>query len=963
MEPVCEEKFNSLREMLDGELWTNAPYRAMYSTDASPYRVVPKAVACPASVKDVEIILKWAEEQKIPIHGRGTGSGLTGACVGSGIVVDFRRHMDSILELNISEQTVTVEPGIVLSALNRELAEKGFFFPPDPASGDYCTIGGMISNNSSGARSVKYGATIDYISSLEAVIPGTGLIFAKDYHPPFNDDSGRTIPFLTELNKVLNGKMKLFKDALPNAPKNCCGYRLERVLTDDGTIHLAPLFCGSEGTLGLITRATLKILPLPEERRVTLLNFSSLDAMTKAVELILPSKPSAVEVMDHVFLKLVISNHPNLKPYVPDGTKAQLLVETDGSIKEAESKAQEIKQLFASHNDLNNGLLSIIEAKSKEEQEQLWKVRKSALPILFTLKGPGEITPFIEDISVAPDKLGIFLSRLHAIFDEKGIESAVYGHAGEGNLHTRPILDLRKKIDVDLMVELAEKVFKLVEELNGSISGEHGDGRVRTAFLPSFYGEAYNLLEETKRVFDPENILNPGIIARPAETKPVAQISMTDNLKKGPQYLRKKIPAPLGGSRNSLAEAIEKCHGCGNCTTPLDSIPMCPLFKATGLPQASPRGKMAIAQALLSGDFDREHENEEELVRYLSLCLGCGLCEIGCPSEVDTSQIVNQLRSVLKNRTGMPFKDKILSLLSKPLPTPLQPIAAAGSILNRNSAFRYLLERATSISTKAPLFQFSPFKLSSKCEKGKGRVIYFPDIYAISCSPELGSKCMELLKMSGYPVYTNNALVAATPGFAKGDEKSVRETVIEVRNILKTVVEPGATLLFSEPTAMRTLLKEHALMLADDESDFSQMLNTISTSVTNFLLNALEDGSLKKPPSSPPASETITYHCPCHLVGTKEEGSALRLLSAVGYKVLTVSKRCCGLAGTFGLQSGPSGYETSVKTGLKLFRDIKNTGAAFIACECSSCRLQLEENTGIRAIHPVELLYKLYDVK
>jgi len=995
--------FEPLRTLLSGELSTAAPVRAMYSTDASPYKIVPQAVAFPASKEDVTQIMEWAKEHKVPIHGRGTGSGLTGACIGSGIVIDFKRYMNKVLSVDVDNKTVTVEPGVVLSVLNLELSKYNLFFPPDPASGDYCTLGGMISNNSSGARSVKYGATIDYIESLKVITPVTGLMEARVYSLSGTDkksesqlsvagESSELEPndanvksLLSALENLSQEDIRIFKESLPDAPKNCCGYRLERAFAKDNSVDLGALICSSEGTLALITEATLNILPLPEERLVTLLNFSSLKAMSKAVELILPLDPSAVEVMDHVFLNLVVKNYPHLKTYVPDNTVAQLLVEMDGTKEEAEAKVSALHNLFKKHTD---DLTGVIEAKNTAEQEQLWKVRKSALPILFTLDGPGQITPFIEDVSVAPAQLGVYLEKLHAIFEEKGLESAVYGHAGEGNLHTRPILNLRLQKDVDLMAELADKIFDLVSELNGSISGEHGDGRLRTSFLPAFYKKSYGLLKEVKTIFDPENILNPGIIATPKNIGPLIErqdgltenqsgltgnqsesctdcsVSMTSDLRMGPGYKTRQIPAPLGGSKGSLARAIEKCHGCGNCTTPLENIPMCPLFKATGIPQSSPRGKLNIAQALLVGDFGREQKDEEEIIDYLSLCLGCGLCEINCPSKVETSQIVNQLRSVLKNRTGMPLKDKILSLLSQPLPSIAQPFAAVGSVMNKSSLFRKFLETTTSISSKAPLFKFAPVKLSKSNESGKRKVVYFPDIYAVSCDPSLGYKTMNLIHKAGYSVYTNPDLIAATPGFAKGDAQSAKAASHIVRKILTKAITPGTKLLFSEPTAMRTVLHEHLqFFVKKDEQQLSKTITEISTTVTDFLLQAIEDGSLKAPVVAPSKNTTVVYHSPCHLIDTKEEKSAVKLLKMVGYNIEPLMKRCCGLAGTFGLQRGEentAGYEISVKTGQPLFDDIIATKADIIACECSSCRLQLEHNTNITALHPIELLFKLY---
>ncbi len=939
----------SLAAKIEGEVRASAVERAMYACDASIYRVDPMGIAYPRNGGDVAIIMEWAQNNGVTLHGRGSGSGLTGACLGSGLVVDFRRFLTEIVEVLPDKKVVRVQPGVVHTDLNKSLERYGLFFPPDPASGDYCSLGGMIANNSSGARSVKYGATIDYVLALETVVPALGPFQAKKIPKGPRATGSKLGELLAGLDNILDKGMDKFRQHLPNAPKNCCGYRLERLLHDDGTMNMAALFTGSEGTLGLVTEATLALAPLPRSRRLALLNFSSLQAMSQAVCLLLPLEPSAVEVMDRPFLELVRRTREDLHRYIPQGTEAQLLVEVDGTEEETAAAAAKLRELFGGPNSLATLFL---EAEDEMDQDKLWSVRRAALPLLFTLPGPGRITPFIEDVSVSPDNLGTYLEKLHAIFGRFGVESAVYGHAGDGNLHTRPILDLRKQSDVDLMERLGDEVFELVAELKGSISGEHGDGRLRTPYLPKFYGEAYSLIEETKLLFDKNELLNPGIIARGRDT------SMTSALERGPDYQRRPIEPPFGGSAKELAEVIEKCHGCSKCTTPSEVVKMCPLYKATGLPEASPRGKMALAQAILSRNLDINVDRANELLDKFAYCLGCGLCAKECPSLVETPQVVRQLRAYLRKRTGMPLKDRVLSLLAAPLPRVLQPFAWFGGQVSRMKVARLLLSPILDIASDAPIFQFAPFGINEKQTETGNEAIYFPDTYAAMCEPSLGNICMEMLERAGFHPITSPALVACAPALARGDAQTAKEVAQKVASFVPQHLGPRTPLVFSEPTAQKTVEEDYPILLGN--SDEAKAMAKASVSLLRILLERLEDGALPWPTEKARSSESIVYHRPCHLRGSKDEEVALQLLAKLGYQVTLLPTSCCGMAGTFGLSASEPGYELSQKVGQPVFQAIRDHKATIVLSECSACRLQLAAATGVRTLHPIVMVAALY---
>lgn len=937
-----------LRRAVAGEVLDDAVNRAMAATDASPYREMPALVVRPRNAEDVAAVVAWAARTGVTLHGRGAGSGLTGACLGEGVVVDFRRHMTEILALDPEAGTVTVQPGLVHTALNDRLARDGLFFPPDPASGDYCSLGGMLANNSSGARSVKYGATIDYVEELDVVVPGQGPLRLGRARPDGSGDAvGRLAAGVEDLRPAHE---EAFRAALPRAPKNCSGYRLERAWRDDGTVDLARLMVGSEGTLGLITAATLKVRPLPATRRLALLNFASLPAMGAAVARIVPLKPSAIEIMDRHFLALVRERRPDLRDYLPEGTAAQLLVELDGTASASADAASRLRSL-ASLPDF--GAMTFVEAEDPARQEALWSVRRAALPLLFTLPGPARITPFIEDVCVAPEHLATYLERLHAIFDRHGVASAVYGHAGDGNLHTRPLLDLRDPAQVDLMERLADEVYAVVTELRGSISGEHGDGRLRTPFLPRMLGPAYEAINAVKTVFDPARMLNPGIVADAGQRR------MRDDLRMGPSYRRHGLTSRAGGGADDLAAAIERCHGCGKCTTPSETVRMCPLYKALGTPESSPRGKMTLAQALLDGTLELDRPLAERLRTAFAHCLGCGLCELDCPSTVDTPTVVKQMRALLSPRTDAPLADSVAALLGAPIPALVQPFLWATEPLTRLRVIRRLMEAFLGIDAAAPLLTFSARRLGERTLPGPEPCIYFPDTVAAFCEPELSDIACTLLSRAGLAAATSPLLMSAAPALSAGDPDLARKVASRALAALAPHLGPRTPVVVSEPTALRVVAHDWPRLLDGDET--AKRVAGLATSLCRLLLERLGDGALPQPsPPDAPLPGPLVYHTPCHVRGTEAEGRAVELLRRVGYEIDPLPTSCCGMAGAFGIRASHPGATEARAVGAPVFAAVTARHPALVVSECSACRLQIAGATGVRAVHPAVLVAARY---
>ncbi|HDJ89282.1 MAG TPA: FAD-binding oxidoreductase, partial [Thermoprotei archaeon] len=502
-----------MEKIVEGDVYWDRVMRALYSTDASIYEVMPLAVVFPKNVGDVINVVKYGYRNGVSIHARGAGSSLAGQAIGSGIILDFTKYMNRIIEMNVEENYVWVEPGIVMEKLNEVLEKYGKFFPPDPASSHFCTIGGMIGNNASGMRSVKYGNTIDYVEELKVVLSNGDIIHTK----PINVDS---IEFKEKLGlNTFEGKIyreiyKLFIDnrniiekSMPKVEKNASGYRIEYLLRNN-VFNLSKIFVGSEGTLGIIVAAKLRIVDLPGKRGLLLAFFDSLEKATNSILTLLKYKPSALEIMDKKYIDLVRDHYEYMRERIPGKTESILIIEFEG---ENEDELKE--RLDIAKNVLTKQLgtaFNVEIALTEDEMENLFEVRRAAIPIINKTRGLRKYPAFIEDLVVPPDRLLEFIRGMYRILEKYGLDTIIFGHAGQGNIHTHPPINLKDPIDIDRMRAVCRDIYRLVVKLRGAISGEHGNGRLRTPFMKIEYPELLKIFVKVKEIFDPKNILNPG---------------------------------------------------------------------------------------------------------------------------------------------------------------------------------------------------------------------------------------------------------------------------------------------------------------------------------------------------------------------------------------------------------------------------------------------------------------------
>jgi anaerobic glycerol-3-phosphate dehydrogenase C subunit len=939
---ICRE----LKPLIKGEVFCDDIHRTLYSTAACIYQIDPLAVAYPKDKHDVAAIVKYCYEHAIPVIPRGAGSGVAGQAIGEGIILDLSVHMNGILHVDAQTGTVRVQPGLVLASLNKSLQPAGKFFAPDPSSGDYCTIGGMIANNASGARSLKYGATKDYVDSLEVVLSDGEIIEMR----PLPSDS----PELQDLRKketheaaiytsmigLLWRNKELITEYSPGVEKNSSGYDLKDAFAN-GTLDLTKVMVGSEGTLGIVTEATLRLVDSPKYSASLLLFF---DELRKAGEAVLAARgfePAGIEFMDEYFLRKAEEVFPDIKALVPHDAKAVLLVEFDGeSETEPRAKAVDLEKHLVNDKGLATGGMHAFE---KDQAERIWRVRKAAVPIVMKTTERKRAVPFIEDLVVPPEALPDFLMRLHAILAKYAVDAPAYGHAGDGNIHVRPILDLSCQDDITKMEDVAREVYDLTREMGGSSSGEHGDGLVRAPFLKDFSGPLYDLFFWTKKIFDPKGILNPGKKVSDAE-------SICDNLRFGVSY--KNVPTGTDFDDKKLIEEIEKCHGCGMCRSVLTS--MCPVYKALGDERYTPRGKANLLRAVISGRLKAsEVMADPEFREMIAMCYGCRMCFEECPTEVNVPLVATIAKAEIAKRFGMSLSDKVfcnfervgfMGSLSAPLTNALMRLPPARAVMARLFGL--------SSARRMPAFNMGRFKPRRKSLlfHGKKRVVYFAGCFVNFMDARLGQSLVNLLEDADIEVVIPDLYCCGIPSISHGDITGARIRAEKNVAILAPFVSKGIPVISTCPSCTLALKEEYIWLLATKDAE---LVASGVHDATDYVMDLISSGELKA--GALKSFPLAAYHFPCHLkaLGVKP-GFTDKIAEKLSIKLAQIEDSCCGIGGTFGFKG--ENFDISQTIGEPLFKSIKDSKALVVITECPTCKIQISQGTGVRVLHPVEVL-------
>ncbi|BBO80472.1 FAD-dependent oxidoreductase [Desulfosarcina ovata subsp. sediminis] len=934
-------EFESLASQIDGDLARTPIDRCMLATDASIFSIRPEAVVYPRHTRDVVATLEFARCHGLSVHPRGAGSGLCGSALGRGMVVDFTRHMNRLIRIDRDAKTVECEPGYRLGEMDAALAGSGLFFPPDPSSGEYASLGGMVATNASGAHAVKYGNVADYLMDAEVVLASGQMVSLAALS---------TIP-MGELPDPFGRLAQCYLDhretietGYPAVSHNVAGYNL-RGLVKDGRLHLQHLFCGAEGTLGIATRLKFRLMDKPAHDSLVVAFFDTIHKAARAVQAILPMQPAGIEVMDKSLLELARASDPLLGRRIPAGIDNVLMVEFDGRrSEETEALGRQVLALLAARELTNDAHLAI----SSQEKARFWSIRKAAVPILYKLKGEKKILALIEDAVVPTDRLVDYFTGIYSLLNQHQVRFVVYGHIAKGLLHTRPLLNLKDPADVGLLKTLADGVFDLVSGLGGVVSGEHGDGRLRSAYVRRQYPALFPLFRETKRLLDPDNLLNPEI-----KTASTAD-QMMRHLRYGTGYRPQDSTGRCLNWPSGWQAAIERCHGCTKCTTVTTATRMCPIYKFTRQEAAAPKAKANVLRALISGALDDGALYQKAFQAVIDQCVGCGSCRLECPSNVDIPKLALEARAAYVRRFGPTLHSRLV--------TGVETLGRYGGRLSGGLApvMRFAFARRagellTGVSRHRPFVAMARESLFRQVPQVAGsggkRVIYFSGCYAGYIRPDIGRALVRTLTRLGMTVYTPAQHCCGLPLLTKGMADEAREKVR--RNLARwgDLLSRVDYVVVTCSSCGLALLQEWGYLLN------TPLIRQVADKVIHFsrlVQPAMAAAGMR------PVNLSAAYHQPCHLKIQPDPQCTASLMGSVpGLTLATLKSHCCGMAGTWGLAAKNESLSRTI--GNHLMSLIDSSGADVAVTDCPTCEMQMAQLGGRPVMHPVEIAARCLD--
>ena len=957
-----------------GELRCDPLTLAMYASDASIFQVSPLAVARPCDRDDVVVLTRYAAETGLPLIARGAGTGVAGGAIGEGVVVDFSRRMRSVEA--IGESTIRVQPGIVRDQLNRILRPYGRYFPPDPSNTAITTVGGMLGVDAAGSHSVRVGSTRDHVQSIETVLAdGTVVEFgneplAENGAPPApptdtpsaeSAASGNGQPLAAKrsivgrLAALLAENSQVIRQNQPPLIRNSAGYYVRGLLSPTH-VNVPRLLVGSEGTLGLFTAATLETFPLPPHRAAVLLLFGDLESATRAVQEIADLEPSACDLMDRRLLSLAREADPRFEQLIAPAAEVALIVEQVGFSDEQcrERIAMTVRAVHAR----NLGAVVAYQAHRDDEVEFLWTLPGKVIPLLSRIKGHTRPTPIVEDIAVPPAALREFLVTAQKVFQSHEVTASLYSHAAAGQIHLRPFLPPPSPADGGKLESLAADLYAAVFAVGGTVSGEHGDGMSRSAFLRAEYGELYRVFQRIKEIFDPQNLLNPGKIVGANEAIPRDQIRpLADSAVE-------VVPFQLRWNADALLKEAVGCNGCGMCKTQSLEARMCPFFRAEPREEASPRAKANVLRDYLTGRLD-PHEWTAETMKDLSdLCFNCKQCQLECPSNVNIPQMMIEAKASQVAAHGMSRADWILSRAHS-----FGWLGSTASLAMNwaigNGAARWCLKKLVGISSrrKLPLFARRSFMSSVRRDllktprKNRSRrpTVYFVGDYVNWHDPELGRAFLAVLAHNDVSVHVPPGQTSSGMAMISAGDLEAARLVAE-RNVreLAELAREGSPIVCTEPSSALCLKYEYPMILnhPDVEVVASQVVDAGA-----YLEGLHRAGRLKT--DFRPLDLDVAYHTPCHLKALQCGTPLADLLSLIPQlRLHRIEKGCSGMAGAYGLTE--RNFPTSIRIGWGLITRMRDPDLNLGATECSGCKFQMEQGTSTPTVHPLKLLAYAY---
>ncbi len=965
------QKLEAFSNQFEGDVLIDELHKIIYATDASVYREKPVAVVLPRNENDLKLIIKFAKENKTSIIPRTAGTSLAGQVVGSGIVVDVSKYMTRIIELNKTEMWVKVQPGVVLDELNLFLEPHGLFFGPETSTSSRCMMGGMVGNNSCGSHSILYGSTRDHTVEIKALLSdGSEAVFgaltAAEFEQKCKGDAleNKIYRDIYELLSNPDNQEEIRREyPKPEINRRNNGYAIDMLIDsnvfgdNEKPFNFCKLLAGSEGTLAFSTEIKLNLVALPPKAKgIMVAHFNSLDEAFEANLIALKHKPGAVEMIDNKILECTKENIGQQKNrFFLKGNPATLLIieferDTEDEIKKIveNMEADMRKAGFGYHFPLVLG----------EDVGKIWDLRKAGLGLLSNIPGDKKAEAFIEDTAVMPEDLPEYMKEYRTILEKYNLDCVYYAHIGSGELHLRPMLNLKSNEGVELFRTIGHEVARLVKKYQGSMSGEHGDGRLRGEFIPIIIGEHnLELCKKVKQSWDSDNIFNP------------KKIVDTPRMNTSLRYIADKPTREIKtvfdfSSTKGIQRAAEKCNGSGDCRkTELIGGTMCPSFMATRDEKNATRARANILREYLTRSPKDNPFDHKEIYKVMDLCLSCKACKSECPSSVDVAKLKAEFLQHYYDANGIPLRSRLVANISK--------INSLGSLFpalfNMFMKFKFI-SKMIGFTTKRsmPLLSRQTFNkwlkqnlLASQNKNGnKGKVYLFVDEFTNFNDTEVGIKAILLLTKLGYEVAVTPHVESGRTYLSKGLIRKAKENAQKNITIFSKVITDKIPLLGIEPSAILTFRDEYPDLSGEKLKDDALKLAKNSFLIEEFLASEIQKGKIQAE-SFTDKPRKIKVHGHCQQKAIASTKPIIDVLSLPkNYEVVEIASGCCGMAGSFGYEK--EHYDISMKVGeLVLFPEVrKSTKETVISAPGTSCRHQIKDGTGRDAYHPVEILYE-----
>ncbi|MDF7820617.1 FAD-linked oxidase C-terminal domain-containing protein [Runella sp. MFBS21] len=962
-----------LATRLKGELYYDTTMRTLYATDASAYREMPQAVAIPKDSEDIKTLIAFAREHRTSLIPRTAGTSLAGQVVGNGIVVDVSRTFTKILEINPEERWVRVQPGVIRDELNMALKPYGLYFGPETSTANRAMIGGMVGNNSCGSNSVVYGSTREHLLEVKAILAdGSEAVFkSTSLQKNTLPKEGLEGAIYAKTFDILSNPENQ-EEIRKNFPKKSIerrntGYALDMLLdcepfTDGGPdFNMCRLIAGSEGTLCFLTEIKLNIIPPPPKAQgLVCVHFNSIDDALHATIVALKYKPQAVELIDNYILECAAENAEQRKnaffvqKKIDGSYPIILVVDVSQDTKEEVEKvaAALIEDLKAQDMGFHYPLLHA------EDTKKIWTLRKAGLGLLGNLPGDEKAVAVIEDTAVDVHDQPAFIRDFNQILTKNGMSAVHYAHAGSGEIHLRPIINLKTSEGHKQFRMIAEEIADLVKKYDGSLSGEHGDGRLRGEFIPKMVGpKNYALFKEIKQTWDPYNIFNPNKIV---ETPPMDTFLRYEAKQKTPEF-KTYFRYP---DQNVLQHA-EQCNGSGDCRkTHLSGGTMCPSFMATRNEKDTTRARANVLREFLTRSDKANRFDHKEIKEVYDLCLACKGCKGECPSNVDVAKLKMEFLQQYYDTNGVPLRSWLVGNFSK-MTGIASYIPWAYNLIFKNAPLRRIANQVVGFhpDRTMPLLHNTTLRAWAKARNAtvqnpKSKVYFFCDEFTNYNDVEIGKKAILLLEKLGYEVIIPEHAPSARPQLSKGLLKDAKKIAEQNVNMLKDLITTQTPLVGIEPSAILTFRDEYPDLVSEELVVAAKELAQNALQFDEFIAREIDNKRITSAQFTA-QSKKIKLHGHCQQKAIASLVSTKKMLSLPkNYEVQLIPSGCCGMAGSFGYEK--EHYDISMKIGeLVLFPTVRSQSEeVIIAAPGTSCRHQIHDGTGRKALHPVEILWE-----